>query len=418
MGRDRRPKDVAEFLSAFRADLGHITLEVEGLEELAVRYGLPRRKEDRVAAAAATAEPAVAVAEPAEPASAPAQGSEPPTPERRVPGPKTPAVETREREAPREAIRPTPQSLQPQPSVAPPPAPAPMPSQDPGARPARPESHPGAPPARDTPPPRRARLRSWAWAAVAGTVVAAGAWRAYGVWEASVESRAHRVFPLPFSHSALLAGDGRRLFTVDPVRSLLFTIDLPALKIGQIRRFPGGPPAGLAWGSVSLWSADPAAGRIVEHEADAGLAVRRAFANPESRPAALSWDGRHLWTSDARTETISQYAVGDALKVVRQYTLPGVDPIGLHVGGELLWVMDRATQRVLRYRPKSLLEAHDTLDFAAWLPPRSQVTGFTVQEGVVWLVTENPSEVHGFDLALLDGLRARRRARSLFGGRR
>jgi len=198
----------------------------------------------------------------------------------------------------------------------------------------------------------------------------------------------------------LAVRDGK-VYTLDPRRGLLFILSSDLMEVLEVRKFPNPAMSGLAWGRDFLWSTDARAGRIYQHEHDSVFSLRKTFANPHHHPSAVYWDGKYLWTSDVRNQTIYQHTVGKALTLVGQYTLPGLSPVGLHRAGDLLWVFDGISRKVYRYRLGSLLSRHDAIDLDAWLPRHSQPTGFAVEGPHLWIVTENPAEVHVIEWALL-----------------
>ena len=204
------------------------------------------------------------------------------------------------------------------------------------------------------------------------------------------------------STAGLAVKDGT-LYTLDPTRGLLlaFAASQSELKVLAIRKFSGAAAGGLAWGEDCFWSTDPQNGRIYQHRLDSAYTVMTTYANPESHPSAIAWDGRYLWTSDARTETILQYSVDRALTPARQYTLPGMVPVGIHLEGGALWVFDELSRKAYTYGLGGVLAARDSIDFRDRLPANCRVTGFAADGASIWIVTENPAEIHRFDLRRL-----------------
>lgn len=253
---------------------------------------------------------------------------------------------------------------------------------------------------------RARRRRLAAWTAGAVLAVIAGA-KGVSDWQAHRLKQIHQVFPLPYTNTSALAEKAGFLYTLDPKRGLLFTFGTGDLKVRSVQKFSNPALSGLALGEDSVWSSNAEAGEVYQHYLDPVFSVRNTFSNPESRPTAVHWDGRHLWTSDRRTETISQYSVDAVLTPVRQYTLAGIAPAGIHVSRGLLWIADTLSRKVYRYELGSLLSVRDYFDLGEWLSPNCRVTGFAVGESHLWLITENPAELHRFRL---DGLEAAAKA--------
>lgn len=257
---------------------------------------------------------------------------------------------------------------------------------------------PSAPPPRAAAAPEPARGRRARWYALALAALLAGA--GYGRWRQQARARTHFSFPLAYSDAAGLAVKDGVLVSADPKRRLLYTYSTDAVQVLSVQKSPDPAPTGLTWGDGCLWTADPESGAIHQHE-PSQFEVRRTFANPERSPSALYWDGRRLWASDARTETVYQYAVGASLAPAAQHTLPGIVPVGFHLSEDLLWVFDALTRKVYRYRIGGLLTVQDSYDLSPWLPAASRAKGFTADKDDLWLVTENPAEIHRFDLKSL-----------------
>ncbi|MBI5244316.1 MAG: hypothetical protein HY922_11670 [Elusimicrobia bacterium] len=253
---------------------------------------------------------------------------------------------------------------------------------------------------------RAAFRKPWlrrAAAAAAFLAASALALNAAARWQARRELRSHQSFALPLARPAGLSVNGGILYTLDPARQLIFafTASGSRLKIKAIEKFPVPADGGLAFGKDCLWSADTQSGRIFRHSLDPAYSVQTTFANPQSHPSAVYWDGRRLWTSDARTQTVFQYAVDRALTPLRQYTLSGISPAGMHLEGETLWVFDSLKRAANTYSPGGILAARETIDFNDRLPANCRVTGFAADEASAWIITENPAEIHRFDLQYL-----------------
>ena len=255
-------------------------------------------------------------------------------------------------------------------------------------------------PQRPAPPPEP--RATWAIVAVSVllAVLAGGSWYAVQAYNGWRLQRAHRVQPLSFGHAALLAVKGDRVDTIDMKRGLLFTLDARGLSTRAIHKFSDGEPGGLAWGKDCLWTTLPAEGRVLQRDAAPGARVRRVFELPQTRPTSIAWDGREVWVFDALARRLRQYTIGDTLAPVRDWALEG-EPAGLHVADDLVWVAEASTRRIVRYRAGPELELFDTLDLGRWLPATSRVAGFAVDAGVLWVLTESPSEIHRLELGAL-----------------
>jgi len=258
----------------------------------------------------------------------------------------------------------------------------------------------------------RPRLK-WTLLAAALAALCVAALRSAARWASSGSPRAHRSFALPLASTAGLAAKDGALYTLDPARGLLaaFTAAGSELKVISMRMFSGAAAGALAWGEDCIWSTDAQNGRILRHRLDADYTVATAYANAESRPTAVYWDGSHLWASDARTETILRYGVDGVLTPQRQYALPGMVPAGIRLEegaargsgpkGAVLWVFDSLSRRAYAYGVDGMLAARDSIDFRGRLSPGCRVTGFAQDGGFIWIVTENPAELHRFDLRYL-----------------
>ncbi len=188
-----------------------------------------------------------------------------------------------------------------------------------------------------------------------------------------------------------------KLYSVDAKRMLLFAFSEDGGQVTDISRIANPQLGGLSAGPGGFWSSEAAAGRIHRHNSDKDHTVQRTYANANSSPAVIHWTGTSLWASDLRTETIYQYAVQDGLIPLRQYTLEGVRPVGIHVAQDLLWLFDAATLEVRRYRVGPMLVPVDATPLAAWLPNKAQPTGFAVDGARLWVITENPVQLHRFE---------------------
>ena len=250
----------------------------------------------------------------------------------------------------------------------------------------------------------RRRLLLGLGAAVLAVLAAA---KAVGDFQARRLKQLHQVFPLPYTNTSAIAEKAGLLYTLDPKRGLLFTFSEADLKVRSVQKFSNPALSGLALGEDSMWSTNSEAGEVYEHYLDPVFSVRNTFSNKESSPSAVYWDGRHLWTGDRRTETISQFSVDGVLTPVRQYTLAGIEPAGIHVSEGLLWVADGLSRKVYRYELGSLLGVRDYFDLGERLSPNCKITGFAVGEPYLWLMTENPAELHRFRL---EGLEAAAKA--------
>ena len=58
---------------------------------------------------------------------------------------------------------------------------------------------------------------------------------------------------------------------------------------------------------------------------------------------------------------------------------------------------DAATLEVRRYRVGPMLVPVDATPLAAWLPNKAQPTGFAVDGARLWVITENPVQLHRFE---------------------
>jgi hypothetical protein len=197
---------------------------------------------------------------------------------------------------------------------------------------------------------------------------------------------------LSYTQTAGLAVKGQSIFSADPQRQLLFTLTRENGQIKAVQKFPNSFLSGLAAGADCLWSTDLE--RMYQHNLDPDYSVRRSYSNPSQAPEAIYWHDGFLWVGDSRTATVSKYAAGDSLSLAKQYALPGVTPAGFYISENLLWILDPAENRIARYMLGPTLNLVDFLDLASWTPAGSRTTGFTVDASDLFLVTENPAELH------------------------
>ncbi|MBI4347895.1 MAG: hypothetical protein HY553_13645, partial [Elusimicrobia bacterium] len=276
----------------------------------------------------------------------------------------------------------------PPPPPPPPPRPAPPPITEHDQLPLpKPPIEPPEPP----PEPGSPWLAAFLSLAILGATGAG--WYALQGWRQWQQGRAHRVFTLDFGNAALLAVRDGLVATVDPKRGLLFTLDAETLATRSIQKFSDAAVGGLSWGKGCLWTTAPDESWVVQREEGSGAKVKRVYELPGTRPTAIAWDGRELWIYDAGAGMLRRYGIGEKLAVLGEWPLETV-PAGLHVADDLLWVAEKATRRIVRYRVGPALEPFDTIDLGRWLPADRRVSGFAVQGGALWLLTESPSELH------------------------
>ncbi len=167
----------------------------------------------------------------------------------------------------------------------------------------------------------------------------------------------------------------------------------------SVHPVPNPALTGLARGENVLWTADASSGRIFELSPNPPYPLKRAYRSPGGAPHALFWDGTYLWTADRKTETIYQHTVGSSLRSVAEYGLSGVRVAGLYRAGDRLWVLDAASKKLDAYRIGRRLERLESWDLSSALSAGAEITGCAMDEDSVWVVTENPAELHEFNRA-------------------
>lgn len=293
---------------------------------------------------------------------------------------------------------------QPQPSEAPaspPPAPAhveeihaPVEPPPPPHLPAPPKT----PAPRVTPSAPAARVPSPVWI---GVILLSAVLAGLLVWRRAPKSGdgIHAAFPLPPGRKTGLVLNGGTLATIDVQNQSLTALAPDDGRIVSQQKFPNPSLSGLAWGHGSYWSSDTETSFVFRHRPEAPFALLQGTPLPGHAVSVLFDDGDDLWVGDARSDTIYRYKVAGAeLNLRTQYSLPGVAVAGLYYSGETLWVLDSLTRKVRRYRIGEEAVPLDSFDLGHWLSLDSEASAFAVDPSFFYLLTENPSTLHRFDL--------------------
>ncbi|MBI4655953.1 MAG: hypothetical protein HY746_04295 [Elusimicrobia bacterium] len=232
---------------------------------------------------------------------------------------------------------------------------------------------------------------------ITGLILIVTAVAAAVIWhQRNSAEKFHRVFPLSYSRTAGLAVKYPYVFSIDPQRQLIFTIYQENGGIKSVKKFPNQNPTGLSFGDDHIWSSDGV--NVYQHDMNSDYSVRRKFTNPGHNPGGLCWDSGFLWIGDSKTATISKYAAGSSLDLIKQYALPGIMPSDFYVSGDILWIPEPAGGKIIRYRAGPSLNKVDSIELSSWLSAGSRIAGFAAEESLLWVVTENPAELHRFDL--------------------
>lgn len=216
----------------------------------------------------------------------------------------------------------------------------------------------------------------------------------------------HVSFPLPLGRMTGLLAKGNSLLTIDTDKQALVAMSTEEGRILSREKFPNPSLRGFAWGQESFWSSDLESGFIYRHAPAEPHALINAF--PTSRSVSvLHHDGQSLWAGDARSEIVYHYALSgkgpaEKLALQAQYALPGIAVGGFHRADDVLWVLDCLGRKVIRYRLASeRLTRLDAADLSSWLAPASEIAGFAVEQGRLWLIADNPAALHRFELSRL-----------------
>ena len=202
--------------------------------------------------------------------------------------------------------------------------------------------------------------------------------------------------PLPLERPAGLAAGPQGLYALDSGRKTLALLSTEGEPVRALKPLAGDDLRGVAIGADTVWTADPARGRILQTRLSDTGEIDKVFREPGSRPTALHWDGAHLWVADTQSRTVQKLTVAETLGLVTEYPMTAAQPVGLHRSQDLLWILDGASRVLRRYRLGETLSAVDQWDLSQKIPPSAGLAGFAVQGEEVWFLTDNPPALRGY----------------------
>ena len=201
-------------------------------------------------------------------------------------------------------------------------------------------------------------------------------------------------WPLPYSHPAGLAFDGKELWVSDWFSQTIYRHDPAGLRVVRALTLPAEVPGPLTFAADALWVASGAR-VLVKHMLDDKLTVLLQVSDSAPQTVGMAYDGLYLWTCDAKEGRLNKRILDDRLTIVSSYPYPGSKPAALAYDGRSLWSLDAGNRELVEHdiaNPEKVIERIVLSEYrkGGWKP-----TGLVFDGKRFWSVAEQAPKGEG-----------------------
>ena len=226
--------------------------------------------------------------------------------------------------------------------------------------------------------------------------VALGIWEKYSSWEKA----------LSFSDPVGLVPEGDHLLSLDAPDKLLYTLKSSSGRVIKKENFVCDHASGLAGFQNEFWCSEADKGDVRRYFLINGneYELQRVYQTFGAKIGALYSDGNYLWAADAASGQIFQYLIvkaltGILLTPIDRFTVSDISPAGLYASHGILWILDAKNRQIKRFKISvSKADPIDFYDLKDKIKAVGELTGLSVIEGKVWVLTRHPSKIFNFNL--------------------
>ncbi|MCG3204506.1 MAG: hypothetical protein KCHDKBKB_01221 [Elusimicrobia bacterium] len=210
-----------------------------------------------------------------------------------------------------------------------------------------------------------------------------------------------KTFSLPYHYTLGPIFVKDNVVIMDWFRRSLYVHKLSSdLPIQSVESLSNSLATGLAWSEKTLWSLDSLDRKINLHTTTPEHQIVASVDSPGTKPVGLFFDGTDLWSADQDTKKLYRHRGNDLEEIRDTFPLPDANVTAFSFYKNRLWILDGKSRLINVYRLQKPLLSLRSFDLDPFLKG-SLPTGFSIQKGKMWVVTENPSSLIRIPLSRL-----------------